>query len=606
MTPAQTLPKRHEIPEADRWRLEDIFPTDQAWEEAFAEVKKLLPEIEAYRGTLGRSAQQLLACLQKRDRLGGLFEKVYVYARMRRDEDNGDPRRQALYDRAEGLSVQLSTALSYIVPEILALPPGTIQSYLSAEPGLGLYRHHLDEIDRRRPHTLNEREEQLLAQAGEIFSAPDNIFTMLDTADLKFPSITDANGQVVELTKGRYIRFLESPDRGVRREAFTKFYEVYGQRRNTLAATLGASIKCDVYQARVRHYDSALAAALFADNVPVEVYTSLIEAVREGLPLLHRYLALKRRLMGLDELHLYDIYASPVPDPGTEYPLAAAESEVAEALAPLGPEYGAVLRSGFAGRWIDVYESAGKTGGAYSWGPYGVHPYVLLNYEGRLRDLFTLAHEMGHAMHSHYSYGAQPYVYAHYSIFLAEVASTLSETMVFDHLLARTSDRAARLYLLHRYLEDFRGTVFRQTMFAEFEKEIHARAEAGDALTADDLCQVYLGLNRDYLGPETVIDAEIALEWARIPHFYNAFYVYKYATGFSAAAALAEQIKSEGGPAVRRYLEFLRAGCTDYPNELLKRAGVDLTSPEPVKQALASFGRYLDLLAAEVGAGEPV
>ncbi|MGE5598952.1 MAG: oligoendopeptidase F [Bacteroidota bacterium] len=596
---ATALPKRTEIPEKDRWQLEDIFPSDAAWEEAFARAKSMLPQFAEFQGTLGRSAERLLACLQARDRLGELYERLYVYAHMRRDEDNANPTYQALFDRAESLGTQVSAALAFIVPEILALPPQTIPGFLATEPGLALYRHHLEEIERRRPHTLSTAEEQLLAQAGEVFQAPDNIFTMLDTADLRFPVITDADGRPVELTKGRYIRFLESPDRRVRRDAFQTFLETYHQRRNTIAATLGSAVKRDVYLARVRRYGSALRAALFEDNVPVDVYDSLIAAVRGGLPLLHRYLALKRKLMNLDELHLYDVYASPVPDPGAEYGLEKAEELVEASLAPLGGEYLAALRAGFRNRWIDVFETAGKTGGAYSWGPYGVHPYVLLNYQGRLKDLFTLAHEMGHAMHSYYSYGRQPYVYAHYSIFVAEIASTLNETLLFEHLLRESADRAMRLYLLHHFLEEFRGTVFRQTMFAEFEKETHARVEAGEALTAEDLSRIYLGLNQDYFGPATVVDEPIAVEWARIPHFYNAFYVYKYATGFSAAAALARQILGEGRPAVDRYLAFLSSGGSDYPNELLKRAGVDLTRPEPVREALGLFGEYLDRLAAE-------
>ncbi|NLG83035.1 MAG: oligoendopeptidase F [Firmicutes bacterium] len=604
MNQVKTLPKRSEIPPADRWRLEDIFPDDKAWEEAFARAKTMIPQVVAYRGTLGHSPKQLLGCLKTRDALGELFERVYVYARMRRDEDNANPFYQSLHDRAEGLGVEIGAALAYIVPEILALPPETIAAYLKEEPGLTLYRHHLEEILRRRPHTLSAAEEELLARTGEILQAPENIFTMLDTADLKFPTIRDEEGRPVELTKGRYITFLESPVRRVRQEAFQTLYATYGQRRHTLAATLAASVKVNVFVARVRRHPSALAAALFEDNIPPVVYDNLIATVREGLPLLHRYLALKKELMGLDELHLYDVYAPPVPDPGVRFSLEEAKEIVTRSLAPLGPEYLEVLRAGFADRWIDPFENEGKTGGAYSWGPYGVHPYVLLNYQGRLKDLFTLAHEMGHAMHSYYSYRNQPFVYAHYSIFVAEVASILNETFLFNHLLSTNSERAMRLHLLHHYLEEFRATVFRQTMFAEFEKEIHARVEAGEALTAQELCRIYLGLNRDYFGPGVAIDPEIELEWARIPHFYNAFYVYKYATGFAAATALADRILHEGEPALRRYLEFLKSGAADYPNELLKRAGVDLTSPEPIVRALKVFAANLDRLVEEVAGGK--
>lgn len=590
------LPKRAEIPDQYKWRLEDLFATDELWEEEFRRVKTLLPQAEQYKGHLSESADRLLAALQLADEINRAVHKVYVYARMRKDEDNTCAKYQALSDRAQTLATQARSALAFLNPEILAIPEEILKSYLAENAALEVYRQAIDDLLRQKPHVLSQVEEELLAETAELAQAPANIFAMINNADIKFPTIIDENGEEIEVTKGRYIQLIESKDRRVRHDAFKALYSSYEKQKNTLAATLHASVKRDCFYARVRKYPSALAAALDEDNIPTEVYTNLIQAVRAHLPLMHRYLALRKKALGLDELHMYDIYTPLAPPAEAKIPYETAKEKVLAGLRPLGDDYMAVLEKGLASAWVDVYENEGKTSGAYSWGTYGSHPYVLLNYQENLDNVFTLAHEMGHALHSYYSNQKQPFIYAGYSIFLAEVASTVNENLLLHHLLQHTGERSQRLYLLNHHLESFRTTVFRQTMFAEFEKIIHEAVENGLPLTADFLCRTYLQLNRDYYGEEVVSDPEIAMEWARIPHFYNAFYVYKYATGFSAATALSMQILNDGAGAVRRYIDFLSAGSSDYPLVLLGKAGVDMSSPEPVNAALRLFSELLTQL----------
>lgn len=594
------LPARQEIPDQYKWRLEDIYASDQLWEQDFQLARQMAGQAAGYRGRLGQSAGVLLEALRMQDRLQELNEKVFIYARMRRDEDNTNPVYQAMTDRAEGLSAQVQTSLSFIVPEILAIPEDVLAHFRREEEGLDLYHFVLEEILRQKPHVLSAAEEQLMAQAGEVIQAPSNIFRMLNNADLTFPAIKDEEGREVEVTHGRYLQLLESSDRRVRRDAFSALYGSYRKLRNTMATTLSAGVKRDVFYARARQYPSALEAALFDDNIEPAVYDNLIRTVRRNLGALHRYAALRKKLLGLAELHMYDLYVPLVKDVQWKISYQEAVAMVRSGLAPLGASYGEILAQGLSSGWVDVYENRGKTSGAYSWGPYGTHPYVLMNYQDNLNNVFTLAHEMGHAMHSYYSNREQPYVYAHYKIFTAEVASTVNESLLMDYLLKTEADRDRRLYLLNYYLEQFRGTVFRQVMFAEFEKAIHEKVEAGEALTADLLCRLYHQLNVDYYGPETVVDEDVDLEWARIPHFYNAFYVYKYATGFSAAAALTRQIMEEGQPAVARYLDFLKKGGSDYPLNLLRSAGVDLAAPQPVQDALDTFSSLLDQMEAIV------
>lgn len=589
------LKTRTEIADQYKWKLEDIFATDQAWEQEFKQAEKLMEQARIFQGRLGESPAVLAECFEWMDQLGLSIEEVYTYARMRRDEDNRQARYQELTDKAGALSVRAGSATSFVVPELLALPEERWQE-LTRAPELTIYDHALDNIWRKREHVLSQAEEKLLAEAGEIAEAPGTIFGMANNADLKFPAIRDEKGQEVELTKGNFIQFMESPEQRVRQDAFETLYHTYDKQRNTWAATLNASVKADVFYAKTRRYPSALEASLDDDRVPVRVYDALIETVHEFLPVMYRYVDLRKKVLALDELHMYDVYVPIVPEVGMDISYPKAKEMVLAGLKPLGQEYLHVLEQGLMSGWIDVYENEGKTSGAYSWGTYRSHPYVLLNHQDTLDSMFTLAHEMGHSLHTYFSNKNQPHLYAGYKIFVAEVASTLNEALVMDHLLKTSEDKKLTAYLVNHYLEQFRGTVFRQTMFAEFEKKVHAVVEEGGALTADSLSEMYRALNTKYYGPNMVNDPEIALEWARIPHFYNAFYVYKYATGFSAATALARAILNEGEPAAKRYLEFLSSGGSDYPIELLRKAGVDMATPQPVREALEVFSGLVERL----------
>lgn len=579
-----------------RWKLEDIYPSDELWEKDFQQVEELQREITKYKGKLGQSAQMLLETLQTYERLQMLNEKVYTYASMRQDEDNSNTAYQALKDRAAGLNARVNAAVSYIVPEILSIPLEKFNSFRQQEPGLSTFSFFLDELIRQKPHVLSEAEENILAQSSEVTQAPGKIFRMLNNADMTFPSIKDEEGKEIPVTHGSYQKLMLSGDRRVRRDAYNSLYSGYSSHKNTMAATLASSVKRDIFLARVRKHNSALEAALFADNVPQEVYSNLIETVRQNISLMHRYMALRKKLLGLNELHMYDVYTPFVKNIQWGIPYPEAVEMVKKALVPLGDSYVQIMTQGFNSGWVDVYERKGKTNGAYSWGPYGVHPFILLNYQGSLHDVFTLAHEMGHAMHSYYSYQEQPYINAHYSIFTAEVASTVNEALLMKYLLNTVNDLNKKLYLINHYLEQIRGTLFRQVMFAEFEKIIHEKAEAGEALTSEMLSSIYQQLNKDYYGPEMVLDENISLEWARIPHFYNAFYVYKYATGISAATSISRQLLEEGELAVDKYIRFLKRGGSDYPLNLLKDAGVDMKSSKPVQDTLNLFNELLQEL----------
>ena len=588
------VPRRHELPRQFTWDLETIYPSEDQWEADFQAIKDSIPRLESFRGTLGDSAIQLLDCLRLRDETQQRMDQLLVYARMRKDEDNTNNRYQALADRATVLASQLSSATAFIPPEILSIPEDKLRGFLESQPELGLYRHHLEELLRQRPHVRSAEVEMVLAQSTEIARVPDESYTMLTNADMKFPIIIDEAGNPVELSQARYIQLRESQDRRVRRDAFEALHQTYHSFRNTLASSLAGSVRSDIFFARSRNYSTALEAALDPNNIPTQVYYNLIQTVHQNLPRLHRYMSLRKRLLGLDELHHYDLYVPMVPDVQMRVPYEEGTRTVLAALAPMGPEYLSALQMAINSRWIDVYENEGKTSGAYSDGSYTTNPFILLNYQGTLTDVFTLAHELGHSMHSHFTRITQPYVYGSYTLFLAEVASTLNELLLTDYLLKQTTDRRLRAYLINSYLERLRTTLFRQTMFAEFELEIHARAESGEALTPDWLSTAYRDLNIQYYGPEVVNPDEIAIEWSRIPHFYWGFYVYQYATGISAAAALAQQILTEGEPAVQRYLNFLRSGSSKYSIELLREAGIDMTSPQPVQQALDTFGTLLD------------
>ncbi len=589
------LKKRNEVESNYRWAIEDLFPNDEEWKKEYDLTKALIPEIVKYRGKLSESAEVLAEFYKLHDEVSLHLERVYVYANQKYHEDTSNGIYQGFSNQATNLSVQISSAVSFMVPEILSIPEETLGAFLASNQELKAYEFAIKEIIRQKPHTLSAEMEELIADTGEMADAPDNIFSMFNNADIKFPEIENENGEMVELTHGRYVSFLESTDRRVRRDAFRSLYATYNKFKNTLAATFCANVKQEAFYTKARKYPSTMAKELDKSNVPLSVYTNLIEVVHENLPLLHRYVSLRKKLLGFKELHVYDLYTPMVKDANTRIGFEEAKEIVYNGLKPLGEKYRTVLKEGFENRWIDVYENEGKRSGAYSWGAYGTHPYVLLNYQDTLDNVFTLAHEMGHALHSYYSDAALPITYAGYRIFVAEVASTCNEALLMEYLLNKTEDKKERAYLINHFLEQFRTTLYRQTMFAEFEMITHQKSMEGEALTADSLSRIYHDLNAEYFGRDIVIDPEIDMEWARIPHFYNAFYVYQYATGYSAAIALSRRILKEGEPAVDDYInKFLSGGSSDYPIELLKKAGVDMSTKEPVRQALNLFGNLLD------------
>ena len=597
----QTLTKRSDIAKEYTWNLESIFPTNEDWESAFKALQQGLPELEALKGTLAQSGQALLTVLQKRDELFEKLETLFVYASMRKDEDTTNSAYLGMFDRAMQLLVHASTVASYIEPEVLALPQTTLDTFVQETPGLSLYGQQLDELNRKRPHVCSAEVEAVLAAAGEISEGPDAIFSMIDNADLKLPLIQNEKGEEVQLTKGNYLVYIRNTDRRVRKEAFEGMHDTFLKQRNTIAATLSAQIKGDIFYTRQRDYGSCRERALARNNIPVSVYDNLVGTVSEHIYLLNRYMKLRKRMLQLDELHMYDLYVPIVKETTDEISYSDACDTVVTALAPLGENYTNILKQAFQERWIDVYETPGKRGGAYSGGGYATRPFILLNFQNKRDSMYTLAHELGHSMHSYFTRTYQPFQYGDYSIFVAEVASTLNEGLLTEYLLKTTEDPAVRLAILNHSLEDLRGTLFRQTMFAEFEQQIHNSAEQGEPLTADTLSAMYRAINQKYYGGEAFIDELIDIEWARIPHFYYNFYVFQYATGISAASALVQQILQEGEPAVDRYLKFLSSGSSDYSIELLKKAGVDMTSPEPVRQALQLFDAHLTQMEELLG-----
>ncbi len=595
------MTKRSEIAREYTWDLESIYPTNDDWENSFKKLKQGLPELEALKGTLAQSGQALLMVLQTRDVLFEELETLYVYASMRRDEDTTNSVYLGMFDRAMQLLVRASTAISYVEPEILALPQVTLDTFVQETSGLSLYRQQLDDINRNRPHVRTAEVEAVLAAAGEISEVPDSVFSMIDNADLKLPQIQNEKGEEVQLTKGNYLVYIRNTDRRVRTDAFEGMHGTFLKQRNTIAATLAGQVKGNIFFTRQRGFGSSRERALARNNIPVSVYDNLVETVSEHIHLLNRYMKLRKRLLQLDELHMYDLYVPIVKETADEISYPEACDTVVTALAPLGENYTSILQQAFKERWIDVYETPGKRGGAYSGGGYKTRPFILLNFQNKRDSMYTLAHELGHSMHSYFSRSHQPFQYGDYTIFVAEVASTLNEGLLTEYLLKTTDDPTVRLAILNHSLEDLRGTLFRQTMFAEYEQQIHSQAEQGQPLTADSLSTMYRAINEKFYGGEAVIDELIDIEWARIPHFYYNFYVYQYATGISAACALVQQILHEGQPAVHRYLKFLSSGSSDYSIELLKKAGVDMTSPEPVRQALQLFDSHLTQMEELLG-----
>lgn len=590
---SERIPQRSDIPEKDKWAIEDMYATDEAWEQDLVRAKEMPEKIASYKGLLSTDSAKLLEYLRADDDMTVLLESLINYAQRRNDEDTRDAKYQDMVSRLEMLFVEISGAAAFVTPEILSIDDDTMERFFREQPEMELYRLCIDRVRRKRSHILSEAEERIMALTGEMTGSPDNIFSMFNDADLKFPDATDKDGNKHQVTHGSYIPLMHSNDRELRKSAFESLYGVYENFRNTSAAVLASQVKCLTFRARARKYDSTLQAALDGNEVPVEVYKQLIEAVHENMHYMYKYVKLRKKLLGVDELHAYDLYAPIVSDIEVKIPFDQAKQEVYDSLAPMGEDYRAIFSQGITDRWIDVYENEGKRSGAYSAGAR-VHPYVLLNHKDTLDSEFTLAHEMGHAIHSYLSNKNQPVVYADYVIFVAEVASTCNESLLMQHLLRITTDKKRRAYLINYFLEQFRTTLYRQTMFAEFELMINEKAENGESLTADVLCELYRQLNILYYGEDIVIDHELDMEWARIPHFYYNYYVYQYATGFSAAIALSQRILKEGAPAVKDYIGFLSGGCSKDPISLLKGAGVDMTSTKPVTDALKLFGELID------------
>ena len=586
--------KRSEVPEEYTWNLKDMFESDEAWLAEY-EALKAYPEIVAkYQGTLGESAANLLEYFKKEDELTVRIETLYTYASCSGDQDMSNAKYQDFRGKAMATIVAIESASAFATPEIMAIPEETLNAFYAECPELETYRRSIYKIRRRAAHILSKEEEALLASAEEMADSADKIGGILRNADLKFPNVVDSEGNEHALTNGSFVPLEESSDRVLRKNAFEAFYGRYGDFKNTIAMTLDGEFKKRNFFAKARKYNTTREAALDRTEVPEEVYDNLIEAVHGNLDKMYKYVALRKKMLGVDELHMYDVYTPIVADAASKIGIDEAKATVLEALAVLGEDYTALLKEGFENRWIDVYENEGKRGGAYSTGSGKPHPYVLLNHKDTLDSMFTLAHEMGHALHSYHSTKYQPVSTAGYVIFVAEVASTCNEVLLMRHLLGKTTDKTERAYLINHFLDSFKGTVYRQTMFAEFEREIGRMSERGEALTADALSAKYHELNKLYFGPDMVSDDGIALEWARIPHFFYNYYVFQYATGFSAAVAIANRILAEGEPAVKDYKKFLSSGGSSDPISLLKIAGVDMSSPEPVNSALKLFGELIE------------
>lgn len=594
---AKKVLTREEVPVELTWDLEGIFSSDEAWEQEFKEIEKLIPEADKYRGKVAESAQSLYDTLQFSDQLSERFGRLYVYSHLKHDQDTTNGKYQAMDSRVRSLGAKLSAAWSFVTPEILSMEEETIQQYIREHEPLTLYNQMLTELNLQRPHILTADKEELLAQLGEVTGSSGNTFSALNNADLEFPSVKNDEGEEIQLTHGNYITFLESDNREVRKNAFKAMYDTYGKFKNTFASTLAGNVKAHNVSARVRKYNSARHAAMSNNYIPEKVYDQLISTIHEFLPVLHRYVSLRKQVLGVEELHMYDLFTPLVKEVKIEMPYEKAKDIMVKSFEPLGEEYQSIVVKGLESRWVDVLENKGKRSGAYSSGTYGTNPFVLMNWQNNLDNLFTLAHEFGHSMHSYYTRQNQPYPYASYSIFVAEVASTCNEELLFDYLLKTTDDPQHKIYLLNHWLDGFRSTVFRQTMFAEFEHIVHELDRNGEAITAERLNEIYYDLNKQYFGNDMTVDEEIALEWARIPHFYMNYYVYQYATGQSAATALSKQILEEGKPAVERYINnFLKAGCSDFPIEVLKAAGVDMESPTPIQNACKVFEEKLNEL----------
>lgn len=589
--------KRQEQKTENTWNMQDLYANEELFDGDVKKLEAMMEEFSKFEGTLGLGVQQIEEAMKQYEELNFIYEKLHVYANQKYHEDTANAKYQKMSGEMQILETKLGQKLSWMEPELLALPKETLDSYIEA-PQLVKYRRFLSQIARRRAHVLDAQAEALMSRIGELGGAPANIYSMFNNADIRFPEVEDAAGEKHPLTHGLYISYMESKDRTLRKNAFHALHTAYSQFQNTLASIYYANAKQADFFAKERNYSNAVEAALDASSIPVKVYHNLIETMHKALPQMHRYVRLRKKLLNVPELHMYDVYTPMVERPEKEYTFEEAKEIVKRGLAPLGEDYQALLQEGFDNRWIDVYENEGKRTGAYSWGAYGTHPYVLLNYNNTLNNVFTLAHEMGHALHSWHSDHAQNYLNAGYRIFVAEVASTCNEALLIHDLMDRTQDETEKKYLINYFLEQFKSTMFRQTMFAEFEMITHSIVEKGGMLTAEQICSIYKELNEKYFGEDMISDPEIAYEWARIPHFYTPFYVYQYATGFAAAIAISSKILSGEPGIVEKYKQFLSGGCSQDPIDLLKICGVDMSAPEPVEEALQVFAQYLDQMEA--------
>lgn len=599
MEKSKALLKRNEIKEKDKWKIELIYKDIAAWNDDFESLKKQSQEINNYVGKLN-DGEILFDFFEKSEEILRIAEKLYVYAHLRSDEDKTNSEYQALSSKIDIYFAQLKSLMAFFVPELLKENEDFIEKSIAKCNKVEKYRFYLKDIFKLKPHTLTKQEEELLAAASDCLNAPKNIFNMLSNADMKFPIIKDEDGEDVELTEGKYSLFIKSKNREVRKEAFKALFNTYKKYKNTFATSLTSSINAFNFNAKVRKYSSALESGLKPNDIPVEVYENTIDTINKNIHLLHRYIALKKKLLNLDEIHMYDLYVPVVETPKAHIEFQEAVKIINEALRPLGEEYLQVFNEGVSSGWVDKYENLGKRNGAYSWGSYDTMPYILLNYNYEYNDVSTFAHEMGHSIHSYYSRKNQPYIYSSYSIFCAEVASTTNEILLINHLIEKETDFNKKFYLINSQLEQIRTTVFRQVMFAEFEKITHEALEKGNPLTSDDLGKIWHDLNVKYFGYEIIVDEEIDMEYARIPHFYSDFYVYQYATGYSAANSFAKMIMNNEPNAKEKYLDFLKSGGSDYPIEILKRAGVDMTSSKPIQDAMDTFENLLSLLEKNI------
>ncbi|HAT4210913.1 TPA: oligoendopeptidase F [Clostridium perfringens] len=595
MSEVKKLRRRDEIPESDKWRIDKIYETPAKWNEELNKLKEEAPKLKDFEGKLGNK-EDLKAFLLLNEKLSRKLGKLYVYAHMRSHEDTSNPEMQSLVNKIDPYSAEFSSYTAYFVPEILSLKEGTIENFINEDKDLKQYKIYFEMILNEKPHILSKEVESVLASVSDCLGAPESIYSMLTNSDMTFGEIVDESSRKVELTEGNYISFIKSKDRKVREAAFKLLFGTYKKYENTLATSLTSSIKNFVFESKTRKYNSSLEASLKPNNIPVEVYYNALKTVDENMDALHRYVRIKKKLLNLEEIHMYDLYVPVIECKKEHLEYKDAISLVEEGLKPLGKEYLDIFNEGINEGWIDVYENKGKRSGAYSWGSYDTMPYVLLNYNYELNDASTLAHEMGHSIHSYYTRKTQPYIYGDYSLFCAEVASTTNEILLIHHLIEKETDKNKKLYLINQELEQIRTTVFRQLMFAEFELKTHEAIENGESLTSEVLCKMWKDINIKYFGEDMNVDEEISIEWARIPHFYSDFYVYQYATGYAAASSFANSILSKGEEAVEKYKGFLKAGGSMYPIDTLKMAGVDMTTSKPLKDTLDRFNELLDML----------